>query len=31
VVDELRRREVSCADIGLALANSRQAAWERFS
>ena len=30
-VDELRRREVSWAMIGKALAVSRQAAWERFS
>ena len=31
VVDELRRREVSWADIGEGLGISRQAAWERFS
>lgn len=31
VVDELRRREVSWADIGESLGISRQAAWERFS
>jgi ATP-dependent Clp protease ATP-binding subunit ClpX len=31
VVDELRRREVSWADIGEALGVSRQSAWERFS
>lgn len=31
VVDELRRREVSWADIGEALGMSRQSAWERFS
>jgi ATP-dependent Clp protease ATP-binding subunit ClpX len=31
VVDELRRREVSWADIGQALGVSRQSAWERFS
>jgi hypothetical protein len=31
VVDELRRREVSWADIGEALGISRQSAWERFS
>ena len=31
VVDELRRREISWADIGEALGISRQAAWERFS
>jgi len=31
VVDELRRREVSWADIGQALGISRQSAWERFS
>lgn len=31
VVDELRRREVSWADIGKALGISRQSAWERFS
>jgi len=30
-VDELRRREVSWAEIGDALGISRQAAWERFS
>lgn len=30
-VDELRRREVSWADIGGALGISRQSAWERFS
>jgi hypothetical protein len=30
VVDELRRREVGWADIGLALAISRQA-WDQFS
>jgi ATP-dependent Clp protease ATP-binding subunit ClpX len=30
-VDELRRREVSWAEIGEALGISRQAAWERFS
>ena len=30
-VDELRKREVSWARIGEALAMSRQAAWERFS
>ena len=31
VIDELRRREISWADIGKALGISRQAAWERFS
>jgi ATP-dependent Clp protease ATP-binding subunit ClpX len=31
VVDELRGREVSWADIGKALGVSRQSAWERFS
>jgi ATP-dependent Clp protease ATP-binding subunit ClpX len=31
VVDELRRREVSWAEIGEALGISRQSAWERFS
>ena len=31
VIDELRRREVSWADIGQALGISRQSAWERFS
>lgn len=31
VVDQLRSREVSWADIGKALGVSRQAAWERFS
>ena len=31
VVDELRRREVSWADIGQGLGVSRQSAWERFS
>ena len=31
VIDELRRREISWADIGEALGISRQAAWERFS
>lgn len=31
VVEELRRREVSWADIGAALGISRQSAWERFS
>ena len=31
VIDELRRRELSWADIGEALGISRQAAWERFS
>jgi ATP-dependent Clp protease ATP-binding subunit ClpX len=31
VVDELRRREASWAEIGDALGISRQAAWERFS
>jgi hypothetical protein len=31
VVDELRRREVSWADIGLAPGISRLSAWERFS
>jgi ATP-dependent Clp protease ATP-binding subunit ClpX len=30
-VDILRRREVSWADIAVALKVSRQAAWERFS
>jgi hypothetical protein len=30
-IDELRRREVSWAEIGGALGVSRQAAWERFS
>ncbi len=30
-VDELRKREVSWAEIGDALHISRQAAWERFS
>lgn len=30
-VDELRKREVSWAEIGDALGISRQAAWERFS
>lgn len=31
IVDELRGREVSWADIGQALGVSRQSAWERFS
>jgi ATP-dependent Clp protease ATP-binding subunit ClpX len=31
IVDTLRSREVSWADIGEALGVSRQAAWERFS
>jgi len=31
VVDELRRREVSWAEIGQGLGVSRQSAWERFS
>ena len=31
LVDALRRREVSWADIGQALGVSRQSAWERFS
>jgi hypothetical protein len=31
IVDELRRREVSWADIGEGLGVSRQSAWERFS
>jgi ATP-dependent Clp protease ATP-binding subunit ClpX len=31
IVGELRRREVSWADIGGALGVSRQSAWERFS
>ena len=31
VVDQLRSREVSWAEIGKALGVSRQAAWERFS
>jgi ATP-dependent Clp protease ATP-binding subunit ClpX len=31
VVDELRGREVSWADIGQGLGVSRQSAWERFS
>lgn len=31
VVDQLRTREVSWAQIGEALGVSRQAAWERFS
>lgn len=31
IVDELRRREVSWADIGKTLGVSRQSAWERFS
>jgi biotin operon repressor len=31
VVDTLRSREVSWADIGEALGVSRQSAWERFS
>jgi hypothetical protein len=31
VVDTLRAREVSWADIGQALGVSRQSAWERFS
>jgi ATP-dependent Clp protease ATP-binding subunit ClpX len=31
VVDTLRAREVSWADIGAALGVSRQSAWERFS
>jgi ATP-dependent protease Clp ATPase subunit len=31
VVDQLRSREVSWAQIGEALGVSRQAAWERFS
>jgi hypothetical protein len=31
VIDELRRREVSWADIGEGLGISRQSAWERFS
>ena len=30
-IDELRRRDVSWAEIGAALGVSRQAAWERFS
>jgi ATP-dependent Clp protease ATP-binding subunit ClpX len=30
-VDELRKREVSWAEIGEALGISRQAAWERFA
>jgi hypothetical protein len=30
-VEELRRREISWAEIGAALGISRQAAWERFS
>jgi ATP-dependent Clp protease ATP-binding subunit ClpX len=31
VVDTLRSREVSWADIGANLGVSRQSAWERFS
>ena len=31
ILDILRKREVSWADIGGALNVSRQAAWERFS
>jgi hypothetical protein len=31
VVDLLRTREVSWADIGAALGVTRQSAWERFS
>jgi ATP-dependent Clp protease ATP-binding subunit ClpX len=31
LVDALRKREVSWADIGAALGVSRQSAWERFS
>jgi hypothetical protein len=31
VVDELRRREISWADVGTSLGVSRQSAWERFS
>ena len=31
VIEELRRRQVSWADIGAALGISRQSAWERFS
>jgi len=31
IVDTLRQREVSWADIGQALGVSRQSAWERFS
>jgi hypothetical protein len=31
VVDELRHREVSWAEIGEAPGISRQSAWERFS
>jgi ATP-dependent Clp protease ATP-binding subunit ClpX len=31
VIDLLRAREVSWADIGAALGMSRQSAWERFS
>jgi hypothetical protein len=31
IVDTLRGREVSWADIGEALGVSRQSAWERFS
>src|SRR5262245_24464148 len=31
IVDVLRSREVSWADIGTALGTSRQSAWERFS
>ncbi len=31
VVDLLRAREVSWAEIGAALGMSRQSAWERFS
>ena len=31
IVDTLRSREVSWADIGAALGVSRQSAWERFS
>ena len=31
VVDELRRREISWAEIGHGLGISRQSAWERFS
>jgi hypothetical protein len=31
VIDELRRRKISWADIGQALGISRQSAWERFS
>lgn len=31
VVEELRKREISWAEIGKALGVSRQSAWERFS